>query len=433
MATHQLLSERLTSSRIKELTSLLLKVEFPTPSGKLLAPLLELLVGGDIPFDLTQNFLIREPNVLLLLLELLPNLTQVLQLEVWSTLGAIMHQCVANTVTCHQLGLNDRCLDYMAKCGNEKIASNIGTVLEILSNYSIPVKQLKSILSYLYNGQTDSHWAPHSVLLINILNNVSVGVKPDVFFSFTGGHGAVLALPPLSKLPNAFTISTWICCEKPYDAQREYYKPVLYWLRTGRGLGYSAHFVGSSLVVETVGRNVKKPQTHPVDFVFHSYQWYMVTVVYEYHRLKSSEVTCYINGQLCLSADVTLPSNDEMFDKCFLGGNPVGTPDTIFQGQVGALYMWRQPLNRDTISLLYKLGPTYKSQFKFETEVDIPLTSPEQKILFDGTLTNGLFVSYNAKAVDGQLCLEASPSENVSYFIHSPHATMLEVGHVIVM
>lgn len=40
-------------------------------------------------------------------------------------------------------------------------------------------------------------------------------------------------------------------------------------------------------------------------------------------------------------------------------------------------------------------------------------------------------VSYNAKAVDGQLCLEASPVEGNSFFAHSPHATMLEVRHII--
>ena len=41
----------------------------------------------------------------------------------------------------------------------------------------------------------------------------------------------VLTLPPMSKFPGqpGFTISTWICCEKPYDAQREYFKPVIYW------------------------------------------------------------------------------------------------------------------------------------------------------------------------------------------------------------
>lgn len=47
--------------------------------------------------------------------------------------------------------------------------------------------------------------------------------------------------------------------------------------------------------------------------------------------------------------------------------------------------------------------------------------------LFDGSLSGSLVFSYNAKAVDGQLVLEASPVEGISLFAHSPHATMLEV------
>ena len=47
--------------------------------------------------------------------------------------------------------------------------------------------------------------------------------------------------------------------------------------------------------------------------------------------------------------------------------------------------------------------------------------------MFDGHLSSAVLFSYNAKAVDGQLCLEASPLENPSFFAHSPHATLLEV------
>ena len=50
-----------------------------------------------------------------------------------------------------------------------------------------------------------------------------------------------------------------------------------------------------------------------------------------------------------------------------------------------------------------------------------------QQILFDGHLSDVIAFSYNAKAVDGQLCLEASPNENQTFFAHSPHATLLEV------
>lgn len=50
------------------------------------------------------------------------------------------------------------------------------------------------------------------------------------------------------------------------------YRCSCYRFRTGKRLGYSAHFVGNKLVLETVGRGHKKPQTHMVDFVFQSYQ-----------------------------------------------------------------------------------------------------------------------------------------------------------------
>lgn len=53
------------------------------------------------------------------------------------------------------------------------------------------------------------------------------------------------------------------------------------------------------------------------------------------------------------------------------------------------------------------------------------------QVLFDGHLSSSVVFSYNAKAVDGQLCLEASPNENQSYFAHSPHATLLEVRNIL--
>ena len=83
--------------------------------------------------------------------------------------------------------------------------------------------------------------------------------------------------------------------------------------RTGRPeLGYSAHFVGNTLVLETVSKSSMKPQTHAVDFSFQSYQWYMLTVVYVHHRLKSSELCCYVNGKAVMNAEVNLPNTDDV-------------------------------------------------------------------------------------------------------------------------
>ena len=77
-------------------------------------------------------------------------------------------------------------------------------------------------------------------------------------------------------------------------------------------MGFSAHFIGNTLVLETAGKGHKKAQTSPVDFVFQPYQWYMLSVVYVHHRIKTSELCCYINGKAVMNAHVTLPSTDDV-------------------------------------------------------------------------------------------------------------------------
>lgn len=34
---------------------------------------------------------------------------------------------------------------------------------------------------------------------------------------------------------------------------------------------------------------------------------------------------------------------------------------------------------------------------------------------------------YNPVATDSQLCLQSAPKGNISYFVHTPHALMLQV------
>ena len=72
---------------------------------------------------------------------------------------------------------------------------------------------------------------------------------------------------------------------------------------------------------------------------------------------------------------------------------------------------------------------SFQSTFKFKSESDIHLAEHHKLVLYDGKLASSISFTYNAKATDAQLCLESSPKENASIFVHSPHALMLQVSH----
>lgn len=74
-----------------------------------------------------------------------------------------------------------------------------------------------------------------------------------------------------------------------------------------------------------------------------------------------------------------------------------------------------------------RLRVSPQSTFKFKSESDIHLAEHHKQVLYDGKLASSICFTYNAKATDAQLCLESSPRENASIFVHSPHALMLQV------
>ena len=50
----------------------------------------------------------------------------------------------------------------------------------------------------------------------------------------------------------------------------------------------------------------------------------------------------------------------QVYDKCFLGSSSVSTEDAVFQGQMSAVYLFKEPLSHERVAALHKLGPTYK-------------------------------------------------------------------------
>ncbi|KAM4053027.1 lipopolysaccharide-responsive and beige-like anchor protein isoform 2-T2 [Anomaloglossus baeobatrachus] len=299
-------------------------------------------------------------------------------------------------------------------------------MLGVLASYSITVRELKLFFSKLQGEK--GHWPPHAVKLLSVLKHMPQKTGPDAFFNFPGKSAAAIALPPIAKWPyqNGFTFHTWLRMDPINNINVDKAKPYLYCFRTNKGLGYSAHFVGGCLIITSIKSKGKGFQ-HCVKYDFKPQKWYMVSLVHIYNRWKNSELRCFVNGELASYGEITwFVNTSDTFDKCFLGSSETADANRVFCGQMAAVYLFSEALNAAQIFAIYQLGPSYKGTFKFKAESDLFLAEHHKLLLYDGKLSSSIAFTYNPRATDAQLCLESSPKDNSSIFVHSPHALMLQ-------
>uniref|UniRef100_A0A8C7HL36 LPS responsive beige-like anchor protein n=1 Tax=Oncorhynchus kisutch TaxID=8019 RepID=A0A8C7HL36_ONCKI len=382
-----------------------------------------LLVGGQ--FDLEMNFIIQEKDSIVCMVELLDKCEPTCQAEVWSIFTAILKKSVRNLQACTDTALINLVLDRVAHT-DSMIADLMVDMLGVLASYSITVKELKLFFSKLQGEK--GQWPPHAVKLLSVLRSMAHRNGPDSFFSFPGKSAAAIALPPIAKWPyqSGFTFHTWLRMDPINNINVDKDKPYLYCFRTNKGLGYSAHFVGGCLIVTSLKSKGKGFQ-HCVKYDFKPQKWYMVTIVHVYNRWKNSEISCYVNGELASYGEITwFVNTSDTFDKCFLGSSETADANRVFCGQMGAVYLFGEALSAAQILAIYQLGPGYKGTFKYKAESDLLFAEHHKTLLYDGKLSSGISFSYNPRATDAQLCLESSPKDNASIFVHSPHALMLQ-------
>uniref|UniRef100_A0A672MZ80 Neurobeachin n=1 Tax=Sinocyclocheilus grahami TaxID=75366 RepID=A0A672MZ80_SINGR len=343
---------------------------------------LNLLVGGE--FDLEMNFIIQDAESIACMVELLEHCDVTCQAEIWSMFTAILRKSVRNLQTSTEVGLIQQVLQKMSSVDD-------------------------MIVKFEQNGQLIIYELVLQMLL-------------------------AIALPPIAKWPyqNGFTLNTWFRMDPLNNINVDKDKPYLYCFRTSKGIGYSAHFVGNCLIVTSLKSKGKGFQ-HCVKYDFQPRKWYMISIVHIYNRWRNSEIRCYVNGQLVSYGDMAWHVNtNDSYDKCFLGSSETADANRVFCGQLGAIYVFSEALNPAQIFAIHQLGPGYKSTFKFKSESDIHLAEHHKQVLYDGKLASSIAFTYNAKATDAQLCLESSPRENPSIFVHSPHALMLQDVKAIV-
>uniref|UniRef100_A0A673XGC8 LPS responsive beige-like anchor protein n=1 Tax=Salmo trutta TaxID=8032 RepID=A0A673XGC8_SALTR len=374
-----------------------------------------------------MNFIIQEQDSIVCMVELLDKCEPTCQAEVWSIFTAILKKSVRNLQACTDTALINLVLDRVAHT-DSMIADLMVDMLGVLASYSITVKELKLFFSKLQGEK--GQWPPHAVKLLSVLRSMAHRNGPDSFFSFPGKSAAAIALPPIAKWPyqNGFTFHTWLRMDPINNINVDKDKPYLSTplFRTNKGLGYSAHFVGGCLIVTSLKSKGKGFQ-HCVKYDFKPQKWYMVTIVHVYNRWKNSEISCYVNGELASYGEITwFVNTSDTFDKCFLGSSETADANRVFCGQMGAVYLFGEALSAAQILAIYQLGPGYKGTFKYKAESDLLFAEHHKILLYDGKLSSCISFSYNPRATDAQLCLESSPKDNASIFVHSPHALMLQ-------
>nr|XP_049697537.1 neurobeachin isoform X5 [Helicoverpa armigera] len=387
------------------------------------------LVGGE--FDMELNFVIQDAQNIQHMLELLDHCPPSLQAEIWSVFIAILRKSVRNLQACTDVGLIHHVLQRLPRA-ETVVADLLIEMLGVLASYSVTVKELKQLFSAMkaVNGK----WPRHSAKLLNVLRQMPHRNGPDVFFSFPGRKGSAVVLPPLARWPyeNGFTFTTWFRLDPINSVNIEREKPYLYCFKTSKGVGYTAHFVGNCLVLTSMKVRGKGFQ-HCVKYEFQPRRWYAIAVVYIYNRWTKSEIKCLVNGQLASSTEMAwFVSTNDPFDKCYIGATAELDEERVFCGQMAAIYLFGEALTTHQICAMHRLGPGYKSQFRFDNECNISLPENHKRVLYDGKLSSGIVFMYNPVATDGQLCLQSAPKGNVSYFVHTPHALMLQEVKAVV-
>ncbi|XP_029733329.1 neurobeachin isoform X14 [Aedes albopictus] len=375
---------------------------------------LHLLVGGE--FDMELNFVVQDAQNVKHMLELLDHCPANLQAEVWSVFIAILKKSVRNLQACTEIGLIEHVLVRLPRA-EPIVADLLIEMLGVLASYSITVKELKLLFGAMkaINGK----WPRHSAKLLNVLKQMPHRNGPDVFFSFPGRKGSAVVLPPLAKWPyeSGFTFTTWFRLDPINSVNIEREKPYLYCFKTSKGVGYTAHFVGNCLVLTSMKVKGKGFQ-HCVKYEFQPRKWYMIAIVYIYNRWTKSEIKCLVNGQLASSTEMAwFVSTNDPFDKCYIGATPELDEERVFCGQMAAIYLFSEALTTQQICAMHRLGPGYKSQFRFDNECYLNLPDNHKRVSFDPAAIGG-----GAGVLGGSSSAVVSPGAALSSLSPTPPA-----------
>ncbi|CAI5483770.1 unnamed protein product [Closterium sp. Yama58-4] len=191
---------------------------------------------------------------------------------------------------------------------------------------------------------------------------------------------------------------------------------------TDQGNGCSGFLTSDSLLIHVAGsRDVIVEVPHSMALR----HWHHIAISHSTASFSSSSMLrVYIDGALVgkakcsyprlqdpliratIGASAPLPQSDARSSRLFQTSHP-------FQGQIGPVYLFSEPLSSPQLSCIHKLGPGYNHTFQ-PTDIALLRTQVDNEILslFDGpdSLSSRIALSYNAQAYAAGLVLDTSPA-----------------------
>ncbi|VDM17712.1 unnamed protein product [Hydatigera taeniaeformis] len=268
----------------------------------------------------------------------------------------------------HSFTLSDLLDEFVNKDNISESAIDQALVLLRLSPTTLVDVDESAVVAFLLTAveKSDERVASKYLLLLSSLLSFTVSsrsLRLIVHYLMASNKIWMLVIPPISKFPyqNGWTFQTWIYIDPSLCNLREVKPRYLFSFQTDKGLGYTAHFLGTLFIVTSI-RAKDKGLQHCVPAEFHPCRWYMLTIVFVYNRWTKSELRCYVDGKITSSVEMAWPiAGSDPFERCVIGGSFDQRDENLFSGRIASIIGFTEALSPQQISALYTLGPNYKA------------------------------------------------------------------------
>ncbi|MGH0138239.1 UNVERIFIED_CONTAM: hypothetical protein FKN15_069576, partial [Acipenser sinensis] len=304
------------------------------PTKRLLQELMNMAVEGDH----TQVPAVRINNEqpLLLLVQWIPELTSHdLQVLLSDWLGRACGGTLQDRTTAVQAGLVSALLDVLSDHHrlDRKCADQLIGLLQSLGALSLPPGELKRLL-LLLRPESEAPGASHPYCdrMVQALSTMAghEGVDSALqYFDLTPSMAGIM-VPAIQRWPGyGFSFHAWLCLnmQRPQGLapQRRLGKgprrKQLYSFFTASGTGIEAFFTAEGMLVVAVCTKKDYMTVALPEVSFSDSAWHSVDIVHISGRRPFSQnlVNIFVDGLLCKSAQLRVPSLSEAFTSCCIG------------------------------------------------------------------------------------------------------------------